>query len=74
MLKSAAMSILCLATITACAHPVDSAFRARAEQRQQTYQFSGKISAGACDDAGQFIPSGDNTKIHASASAAPTRD
>ena len=73
--KTYALTILCLATVTACAHPVDQAIGARSQVRQETLEQSASISGGACDDVGQLIPGASlpNTGRTWEASAAPTR-
>ena len=55
--KTSALSLLCLLTVTSCAHPVEKSLEARAESRRASMMLEAKISQGACDDVGQFIPS-----------------
>jgi hypothetical protein len=69
-----ALGLLCLLTVTACAQPAPPRSAVRYEALT-----NGKISAGACDDAGQFIP-GDHSSyagvpagVSLEASAAPSR-
>ena len=71
-LKSCALAVLCFATVTACAHPMEQTFEARSATRLRSLESSGLISRGACDDVGQFIP-GKSAALTAEASAAPTR-
>lgn len=67
-----ALGLLCMATVTACTHPMDRALETRSAYHQQGIEYSGKISAGACDDLGQLIP-GENSGVTLEANAAPTR-
>ena len=73
------MSIKCLLlaclsalTVTACAHPIDHAIQSRSDYHEKSFETSGvaKISGGACDDVGQFIPGSGGTMAF-SASADP---
>jgi hypothetical protein len=68
------LSILSMATVTSCAHPLDQAARSRTEVRLQTLEETAAISRGACDDVGQFIPADERRygKLTLEASAAPT--
>jgi hypothetical protein len=55
MLRSILLTVLCMATVTACASTQGtSALEARAHARVSGLE-STSISSGACDDAGQFI-------------------
>jgi hypothetical protein len=70
--KKSALVLLCLLTITSCAHPVEQSIEARAEQRRASMMLDAKVSQGACDDVGQFIPS-HSVGMTLEASSAPTR-
>jgi hypothetical protein len=74
-LKFYALTILCLATITACAHPLDRAAGHNAATRQVLAEQRASISGGGCDDVGQFIPHRDPSLGNSTleASAAPHR-
>jgi hypothetical protein len=73
--KFYALTLLSLATVTACAHPLDRVVSDRAALRQEEAEKTATISGGACDDVGQFIPARDaNTgQMTLEASAAPFR-
>jgi len=74
-LKFYAIAILTLATVTACAHPLDVAAGRRASDRQLVSEKTASISGGACDDVGQLIPNRDEStgQMTLEASAAPHR-
>lgn len=55
-IKCLLLMSLCALTVTACAHPVDQTIQSRSDFHQQSFESSAKISGGACDDVGQFIP------------------
>ena len=55
--KTLAIGFLSMLTITSCAHPVEHALRLQSERRAESLFQTGRISQGACDDVGQFIPS-----------------
>lgn len=69
------LSMLGLAVLAGCAHPLDRALEARDNAHRQTLVTNGKISSGACDDVGQFIARDRVTglSLEQEASAAPTR-
>jgi hypothetical protein len=54
MFKSLSLAVLSLATLAACAQPMTNVMEERAAYRQQGL-YNTAISAGACDDVGQFI-------------------
>ena len=54
MFKSLSLAILSLTLMAACAHPLAQVMEERALARQQGL-YNTPISAGACDDVGQFI-------------------
>jgi hypothetical protein len=70
--KTCTLGFLCLLTITSCASPIEQSLAARAEARRETMMREAKVSQGACDDVGQFIPS-HTTGMTLEASSAPTR-
>jgi hypothetical protein len=55
--KTMAVGLLSLLTITSCAHPVERALQIQSQRRTESLYQMGRISQGACDDVGQFIPS-----------------
>ena len=74
MLKSISLAIVSLAMITGCASPLTHEMDARAANRQQAL-YSTSISAGACDDIGQFIRNSQQPiSLRAEASAMPVHE
>jgi hypothetical protein len=73
--KFYALAVLSVATVTACAHPLEQAASSRAAYRQALAEKNATIAGGACDDVGQFIPNRDLETGHMTleASAAPHR-
>lgn len=73
--KFYALALLSMATITACAHPLDRVVSDRAALRQQQAEKTASIAGGACDDVGQLIPARDarTGQVTLEASAAPFR-
>jgi hypothetical protein len=69
------LAILTIATVTACAHPLDVAASRRAADRQVRAETSATIAGGACDDVGQLIPNHnpETGQMVLEASAAPHR-
>ena len=54
MFKSLSLVMVSLVALTACAQPLTTVTEERAAYRQQGL-YNTAISAGACDDVGQFI-------------------
>lgn len=67
------ITLLSLATVTACATPPRTTLSPRAAVRQHSLETTASISSGACDDVGQFIPGQrvSITDLRLEASAAP---
>jgi hypothetical protein len=53
-LKTLILSVLCLATVTACATPLENAMTARAAARQQAASSTAKVTDGAGDPIGKL--------------------
>jgi len=70
MMRTLLLSILCAATVTACANTQTSVLQTRADSRQRGLELT-SISAGACDDAGQFIMGKPDMASFQEASAMP---
>lgn len=72
--KSWMLGLLSVATVTGCAHPVDRVVENRAAARMQTLEAMPRISAGACDSVGQYIPGNaeEHARVSQSVSAAPS--
>jgi len=71
MFKSLALAIFSLTVLATCAHPLTTVTDERAANRQQVL-YSTAISAGACDELGQFIRDAQEPiSLQQEASAAP---
>jgi len=67
-IKCLLLAVLSALTVTACAHPIDNAIQSRSDFHEKSFESTARISSGACDDVGQFIPgSGGATTFSASA-------
>jgi len=74
MFKSFSLAIFSLAAITACAQPLTRVMDERAAYRERGL-YGTAISAGACDDVGQFIRAAqESIRLQQEASAMPVHE
>ena len=73
MCKKIALILVIGTLVAACAHPLTPVTEDSLTYRQQGLSATA-ISAGACDDVGQYIPAASQSeRVRLEASAAPTR-